>query len=175
MCIDGTRQGIRRSRHVALQAATCIMLLAGCGFAVALAEASAPDRAGVAQTKTADDPCRYFTAEAMSKAFGRPMKSSKLANVCQYRSAATDIVYVKVASGTEGTIFRHTKTALAQGQKGAEKVASSVGEAYFDSIFPVFIGRVGNYEVQVETTIQPTPRDAMIAAGTQILATLPRK
>jgi hypothetical protein len=175
MCIDGTRRRIRKSRRVALQAAACITLLAGCGFAAAMAEASAPDRAGAAQTTTTDDPCRYFTAEAMGKAFGRSMKGSKLANVCQYRGAGTDTVYVKVATGTEGIIFRHTKTASAQGQKGAEKVASSVGEAYFDSILPVFIGRVGNYEVQIETTIQPTPRDAMIAAGTQILATLPRK
>jgi hypothetical protein len=31
---------------------------------------------------------------------------------------------------------------------------------------------VGNHEVQVETTIQPLPRDAMIAVGTRIMETL---
>jgi hypothetical protein len=61
------------------------------------------------------------------------------------------------------------------GQQGAEKIEAAIGEAYFDSILPVFIGRVGNYDVQLETTIQPVPRDAMIAAGTRIMETLARK
>ena len=122
-----------------------------------------------------DDPCRFATAEAIGKAFGRAMKSSKMTNVCQYRGAGTDSVYVKVSTGTEGTIFRYAKLGVAQGQKDAEKVTSAAGEAYFDSTVPAFIGRTGNYEVQIETTIEPTPKAAMIAAGTQIMATLARK
>lgn len=62
-----------------------------------------------------------------------------------------------------------------QANGGAEKVPTAFGEAYFDSALPVFIGRVGNREVQVETTIQPVPRDAMIAVGTRIMETLARK
>jgi hypothetical protein len=103
------------------------------------------------------------------------MKSSKLANVCEYRGTGTGMVVVKVETGTEGTILRHVKSASAQGQKGAEKVSTAVGEAYFDSILPAFIGRVGNREVQIETKIQPVPREAMIAVGTRILETLARK
>jgi hypothetical protein len=130
-----------------------------------------PARAGVAQS-TSDDPCRFSTAEAMGSAFGRRMKSSTLANVCEYRGTGTDVVVVKVEAGPEGTILRHVKSASAQSHEGAEKVATAVGEAYFDSTLPVFIGRVGNHEVQVETTIQPLPRDAMIAVGTRIMETL---
>ncbi len=37
------------------------------------------------------------------------------------------------------------------------------------------IGRVGNYDVQIETTIEPVPRDAMIAVGTRIMETLAGK
>jgi hypothetical protein len=103
------------------------------------------------------------------------MKSSKLANVCEYRAAGTDVVVVKVEAGPEGTILRHVKGASAQKGAGAEKVPTAVGEAYFDSTLPVFVGRVGNREVQIETTIQPLPRDAMIAAGTRIMETLARQ
>jgi hypothetical protein len=46
-------------------------------------------------------------------------------------------------AGSEGTILRDVKTALARGNEGAEKVTTTVGEAYFDDIFPVSIGRVG--------------------------------
>lgn len=111
----------------------------------------------------------------MGSAFGRPMKSSKLANVCEYRAAGTDVVVVKVEAGSEGIILRHVKGALAQKSEGVEKVPTAVGEAYFDSTLPVFVGRVGNREVQIETTIQPMPRDAMIAAGTRIMETLARQ
>ena len=52
---------------------------------------------------------------------------------------------------------------------------TTVGEAYFDSILPAFIGRVGNYDVQIETTIEPVPRDAMIALGTRIMETIAGK
>jgi hypothetical protein len=58
--------------------------------------------------------------------------------------------------------------------KGAEKVATAAGEAYFESILPAFIGRVGNHEVQIETTIEPVPREAMIAVGLRIMETLAR-
>jgi hypothetical protein len=156
----------------ALRAAAFIALITACGSPVDGAQASAP-AAGATQTSS-DDPCRFATAEAVGKAFGRPMKSSKLANVCQYRGE-TGMVVVKVAAGSEGTILRHAKTASAQGQKGVEKIAAPVGEAYFDSILPDFIGRVGNYEIQLEATIQPVPRDAMIAVGTRIMETLARK
>ena len=172
MGIHETRRLDWRGMRAALQAAAFIALAAGCGSPVDAAQASAP-AAGVSRG-TSDDPCRFATAEAVGKAFGRPMKSSKLANVCQYR-ADTGIVVVKVAAGSEGTILRHAKTASAQGQKGVEKIAAAAGEAYFDSILPVFIGRVGNYEIQLETTIQPVPRDAMIAVGTRIMEALPRK
>lgn len=174
MWTDSTRRRVQAWGRAAVQATTVVALAGDCGFVVGQVDASAPIHEGVAQS-AGDDPCRFSTAEAMGKAFGRPMKSSKFANACQYRGAGTDTVYVKVAMGTEGTIFRHVKSASAQGQKGAEKVASAVGEAYFDSILPAFIGRVGKYEVQIETTIQPTPHDAMIAVGTQIMATLARK
>lgn len=121
-----------------------------------------------------DDSCRFVTAEAMGKAFGRQMTSSRLANVCDYRGADAGRVVVKVATGSEGTILRHAKAALAQGDKDVEKVATAVGEAYLDTTFPVFIARVGNHEVQIETTIQPLPRDAMITVGTRIMETLAR-
>jgi hypothetical protein len=150
-------------------------LAAGCGASPAdQAQASAPATARVAQSTT-DDPCRFFTAEAMGRAFGRQMKSSKLADVCKYQGAGTDVIVVKVAVGPEGTILRHLKGASARSQEGVEKVATSVGEAYFDSTLPVFVGRVGNHELQIETTIQPLPRDAMIAVGTRLMETLARK
>ncbi len=171
MCIEATGRRVRNWRRVARQA-TLIALVAG-GFPVDGIHASAPAGAGVAQTAS-DDPCRFATADSVGKAFGRPMKSSKLANVCQYGDGS-GMVVVKVAAGPEGTILRHVKATLAQGIKGPEKVTTTVGEAYFDSILPVFIGRVGNYDVQLETTIQPVPRDAMIAVGTGILKTLAGK
>ena len=59
----------------------------------------------------------------MGAAFGRPLKSPKLADVC-------------------------------------------------DTILPAFIGRVGDREVQIETTIQPLPRDAMIAVGKRMMETI---
>jgi hypothetical protein len=173
MCINGTWRRVRNWRRVALRA-TSIALIAGCGSPVDHIHASALAGAGVAQAAS-DDPCRFATADAVGKAFGRSMKSSKLANACQYRGEGSVIVVVKVAAGPEGTILRHVKTALAQGHKGAEKVTTTVGEAYFDSIIPVFIGRVGNHDVQVETTIEPVPRDALIAVGTAILKTLAGK
>lgn len=158
---------------VALQA-TFIALTAGCASPVDDVHASAPAGAANAQA-VGDDPCRFATADAVGKAFGRPMKSSKLVNACKYLGDGGEMVVVKVAAGPEGTILRHVKTALAQGHKGPEKVTSAVGEAYFDSILPVFIGRVGNNDVQVETTIEPVPRDALIAVGTAILKTLAGK
>ena len=85
------------------------------------------------------------------------------------------MVVLKVEAGTEGAILRSAKSASAQGQKEVEKVSTAVGEAYFDSTFPVFIGRVGNREVQLEATIEPVPREPMIAVGKKILETLSRK
>ena len=175
MRIDGTGSRARSLRGGVLGAGTVIALVAGWGVSPAgHAEASATVSAYVGQS-TSDDPCRYATAEAIGKAFGRPMKGSKLANICQYQGAGADVVVVKVATGPEGTILRHLKGASAQNQKGAEKVATALGEAYFDSILPVFVGRVGNHEVQIETTIQPPPRDAMIAVGKSIMESLARK
>jgi hypothetical protein len=173
--MHGTRIRARSWKGGALQAATVIALAAGCTVSGADgAKASAPAGEVVAQTDN-DDPCRYCTAEEMGQAFGRPMKSSKLANVCQYRETGSGMVVVRVEAGTEGTILRYAKSASGQGQKGAEKVSTPVGEAYFDSTLPAFIGRVGNHEVQIETTMQPVPRDAMIAVGTRIMETLSRK
>ena len=175
MRIDRARRRVRTWRGGALQAATCIALVGGfCTGPADQARASVPAHAAVTQT-TSDDPCRFATDEAMSKAFGRPMKSSKLANVCDYRGPGTDRVVVKVAAGPEGTILRHLKGGSAKGEKWAEKVATAVGEAYFDSTLAVFIGRVGNHEVQIETTIQPVPRDTMIAVGRRIMESLARK
>ena len=82
---------------------------------------------------------------------------------------------MQVKAGAEGTILRHARSASAQSGSGAEKVKTAVGEAYFDSAIPVFIGRVGDHEVQVESTIQPIPRDAMIAVGGSIMERLARK
>ena len=171
---DGTRLPARSWKCRALQAATIIAVVAVCGASGA-DEANAPAvRADVVQN-TSEDPCRYFTAQEMGKAFGRPMKSSKLATVCEYRGSDGGLVVVKVGTGPEGTIIRHAKSASAQGHKGAEKVAAAAGEAYFDSILPAFIGRVGNHEVQIETTIEPVPREAMIAVGLRIMETFARK
>ena len=174
MGMDAIQLRARNWKGGALRAAV-VVLAAGCAASGAgEAKVSASARAVLAQT-TSDDPCRHFTAEAMGKAFGRPMKSSKLANVCEYRGTGTGMVVLKVEVGTEGAILKHAKSASAQGQKGVEKVATAVGEAYFDSSFPVFIGRVGNREVQIETTIQPVPREAVIAVGRQLMETLSRK
>ena len=76
--------------------------------------------AGGAQ-RTSEDPCRFATAEAVGKAFGRPMQSSKLVDVCQYRGTPTGLVVVRVKPGLEGTILRHVKGAAAQGQRGRRK------------------------------------------------------
>jgi hypothetical protein len=174
MCIVGRRQRSRRWRRAALQASAFVVLIAGGNSLIDQAEVSAQARAGGAQS-TSEDPCRFATAEAIGKAFGRPMQSSKLVDACQYRGAPTGLVIVRVKSGPEGTILRHVKSAAAQGHQGAEKLATMVGEAYFDSILPAFIGRAGNYDVQIETTIEPVPRDAMIAVGTRIMETLAGK
>ena len=171
----GTRPRARSWKSGALQAAAILALAAGyLASGAGEAKASAPARAVLAQSASGD-PCRYFTAQEMGKAFGRQMNSSKLADVCQYQGTPPGIVVVKVATGPEGTILRSAKSAVAQKQKGAEKVSTTVGEAYFDSILPGFIGRVGNQEVQIETTIQPVPREAMIAVGIRIMETLSRK
>jgi hypothetical protein len=172
MCIDGRLGRFRSWRRAALQTSAFVVLIAGCSSLVDQAELSA--QAGGSQSTT-EDPCRFATAEAVGKAFGRRMQSSKLVDVCQYRGSPTDLVVVRVKAGPEGTILQHVKRAAAQGQKGAEKATTTVGEAYFDSILPAFIGRVGNYDVQIETTIEPVPRDAMIALGTRIMETIAGK
>jgi len=174
MCIDGRLRRFRSWRRAALQASAFVVMIAGCSSLIDQADASAQARAGGAQN-TSEDPCRFATAEAVGKAFGRPMQSSKLVDVCQYRFTPTGLVVVRVKAGPEGTILQHVKSAAAQGQKGAEKATTMVGEAYFDSILPAFIGRIGNYDVQIETTIEPVPRDAMIAVGTRIMETLAGK
>jgi hypothetical protein len=174
MAIHDTRRAGWRGTRAALQAATFIALIAGCGSPADEAQVSATASAAGVTQNVGDDPCRYATAEAVGKAFGHPMKSSKLANVCQYRGDA-GMVVVKVEEGPEGTILRHARSASAQSQSGVEKIAVPAGDAYLDSTLPVFIGRVGNYEVQLETTIQPVPRGAMIAVGTRIMETLARK
>ena len=156
----------------ALQA-SALMMIAGTSL-VGQADVSAEARAVPAQS-TAADPCRFATAEEVGKAFGRPMQSSKLSGVCQYKSAATVLVVVRVTAGPEGTILRFAKRGIERGEKTAEKVATPVGEAYFDSLLPAFIGRVGNQEVQIETTIEPVPRQAMITVGTKIMQTLSGK
>jgi hypothetical protein len=152
--------------------ATIIALTAG-GSAPSADEVNVSRPARTAASQSTNDPCRYFTAQDMGKAFGRPMKSSKLVDVCKYVGPGTDIVFVKVAAGPEGTILRHLKSG-ARGQD-TEKVATATGEAYFDRVIPVFVGRVGNHDVQVETNIEPVPREAMIAVGTRIMETLARK
>jgi hypothetical protein len=176
MGINGTRLRATNWKCGALHAAMIIAVAAGCSGSSAH-EAGAPEPAGradIAQS-TREDPCRYVTAQEIGKAFGRPMKSSQLANACQYTDTENGIVVVKVATGPEGTILRHAKSASAQGHKGVEKLATATGEAYFESVLPAFIGRVGNHEVQIETTIQPVPREAMIAVGLRIMETLARK
>ena len=174
MCIDGRLRRVRSWRR-ALQASALVVMTAGCGPLVDEPEVSALARAAGAQS-TSEDPCRFATAEAVGKAFGRPMQSSKKrVDVCQYGGTPTGLVVVKVTAGPEGTILRHVRRAAAQGHKDATKATTAVGEGYFDAIIPVFIGRVGNYDVQVETDIEPVPRDAMIAVGTRIMETLAGK
>lgn len=175
MRIESTRGGWRLSVGRALHAALVIVVIGAGGTSPSgAAGASVPSGAVLAQG-TSDDPCRFYTADAMGKAFGRPMKSSRLVDVCDYRGSGTDRVVVKVGSGPEGTILRHARSASARRGSGAEKVATTVGEAYFDGVLPVFVGRVGNHEVQIETTIQPVPRDAMIAVGGRIMQSLSRR
>jgi hypothetical protein len=175
MSTDGSPRRARSLKLNALQVATLIALVAVYGASPAgQAAASAPARTRMAQSSN-DDPCRYATAEAIGNAFGRQLKSSKHVNFCQYQGTGTDLVIVKVAAGPEGTILRHVKSAAAQGHKGAEKLTTTVGEAYFDSILPAFIGRVGNSDVQIETTIEPVPRDAMIAVGRRIMESIVRR
>jgi hypothetical protein len=172
-------EGIRRRawswRGGVLQTVAVIALVAGwSGSPVDRVEASVPAPAGVAQTANAD-PCRFATAETVGKAFGRQMKSVNRVNACEYRGAGTDIVAVKVEAGPEGTFMRHAKDLLARGLKQVTKVPTTAGEAYFDEVIPIFIGRVGNQDVQVETSIEPAPREAMIAVGTGIMEALARR
>lgn len=174
MCIAGRLRRIRSWRRAALQASTLIATIAGCSSAAGQAELSAQARAAGAPN-TGEDPCRFLTAEAMGKAFGRSMNSAKLGDVCQYRGTPTELVVVRVKTGPEGTILKHVKGAAARGQKVAEKVTTKAGEAYFDSVLPAFVGHVGNYDIQIETTIQPVPADAMIAVGTRIMESLAGK
>ena len=174
MCIDGRLGRVRSWRRAALQASAFVVMIAGCSSLVDHADVSAQARAGGSQSASGD-PCRFATAEAVGKAFGRPMQSSKYVDACQYRGTPTGLVFVKVQAGPEGTLVRHVKSAVAQGHKGVEKVTTTVGEGYFESILPAFIGRIGNYDVQVETDIQPVPRDALIAVGRRIMETLAGK
>lgn len=176
MGTHGTGLRARKWQRGALQALT-VVAVAACCSAPAANAANAPGRAAraVVAQRTREDPCRYATAQDISRAFGRPMKSSALANACEYRDAESRRVIVKVEAGPEGTILRYARGASAQGHKGAEKVATTAGEAYFESVLPAFIGRVGNHEVQVETTVEPVPRDAMVAVGLRIMETLARK
>jgi hypothetical protein len=67
------------------------------------------------------------------------------------------------------------RSVSSQNQKEVAKVATPVGEAYFDSTFPLFIGRVGDRDVQIETTIEPAPREALIAVGRRIMETIARQ
>lgn len=164
-----------RSWRGALQQASVLVLLsASAGALVGQIEVSAQARAGGAP-RPAEDPCRFATAAAVGTAFGQTMQSSRLGDSCQYRSTPTALVVVKVQAGPEGTIFRYAKGAVAQRQQGVEKVATPAGEGYFDATLPAFIGRVGNNEVQIESTIQPVPRAAMIAVGARIMSTLAGK
>lgn len=172
----GTRRGARTWTWGALQAAAIVAVAVGCSASSANA-ADAPARAaraGLAQN-TGEDPCRHITAQELGKAFGRILTSSKRVNACEYRDSKGGIVIVKVDTGREGAILAHVKRARAEGHKGADKVAAPAGEAYFESILPAFVGRVGNHNVQIETTIEPVPREAMIAVGRQLLEALARK
>jgi len=171
MCIDRGLRRVRSWRRAALQASAFVVMIAVCTSLVDQANVSAHTRADGTQSRS-EDPCRFATADAVGKAFGRPMQSSKLVDACQYRSSPTDLVVVRVKAGPEGTILRHVRTAVAQGHKGAEKVKTTVGEAYFDSVVQGFVGRIGNYDVEIETTIEPVPRDALIAVGTRIMESL---
>ena len=175
MGIDKARRRGRRWSSGTLQAAAFFALVFGCSASpVDPVEASVQAPAAVAKSTT-EDACRFNTAEAIGKAFGRQMKSSKLGDICDYRGPGTDRVVVKVSAGPEGTILRHVRSTSATGDKTVEKVATAAGEAYVYSTLSLFIGRVGNHEVQIETTIEPMPRDALIAVGTRIMETLARK
>lgn len=114
---------------MALHASAFIMVVACCRALVEEAAVSAQARAGGAQST--GDPCRFATAEAVGKAFGRPMQSSKLVDVCQYRGTPNGLVVVRVKAGPEGTILQHARSAAAQEQKIAEKIRLlSGGVAY---------------------------------------------
>ena len=171
MSIDGRTQRARSWTRAALHASAFAIMIAAGSSLLDQAAISAQARATGAQN-TNEDPCRFVTADAIGKAFGRPMQGSKLGDVCQYRGTPGSLVVVRVKAGPEGTILTHAKSAAALNQKISEKVTTKVGEAYFENVLPAFIGRVGNYDVQIETTIQPVPRDAMIAVGTGIIESL---
>jgi hypothetical protein len=99
MDINGTRLKASSWKCGAVHAATIIAVAAGCSASSAN-EANAPvpaARAGVAQSPS-EDPSRYVTAQEIGKAFGRPMKSSRLVNACQYRGTESSVVVVKVAT-----------------------------------------------------------------------------
>jgi hypothetical protein len=174
MRVDKTRGWGRKRTIQPLRAAVLAVLVCGYG-AGGLGHAAASGLPVAGAQTAAEDPCRFFAADAMGKAFGRTMKSSKLGNVCEYRGTGTDRVVVQVKTGPEGTIFRHSKAASAQNNSGAKKVRTTVGEAYVDTALSGFIGRVGNREVQIETTIEPFPNDAMVAVGSRILESLAGK
>ena len=170
MFIHKPRLRMQPLRTIALVATTFVAVASAGALSTAQARASAPQRAGA--QSTSEDSCRFMTADAMGKAFGRAMKSTKIADICDYRGAGSDRVVVKVTTGPEGTILRHVRTASAQADKAVEKVATPAGEAYIDSTIPVFIGRVGNREVQIETTIEPMPREALKAVGIRVMEML---
>ena len=120
MCIDGRLRRVRSWRRAALQASAFVVMIAGCSSLADQVDVSAQARAGGAPT-TIEDPCRFATAEAVGKAFGRRMQSSKLVDVCQYRGTPTDLVVVRVKARPEGTILQHVKSAAAQGRKGRRR------------------------------------------------------
>src|SRR5690349_13021382 len=138
MCIEGRPRRVRSWRRKALQASAFFVTIAVGSSLIDQADLSAQARAGGAPS-TSGDPCRFATAEAVGKAFGRPMQSSKLGDVCQYRGKPTELVVIRVTTGPEGTLLGFARRGVAQGQKEAEKIKTSVGEAYFDATVPAFV------------------------------------
>jgi hypothetical protein len=91
------------------------------------------------------------------------------------RRAATFIAtFVALVAGCSASPVDQGAAAPARAGVGQNTNADPCRFATADAVGSAF-GRRFDHDVQIETTIQPLPRDAMIAVGTRIMETLARK